>query len=154
MNAIFAVNSVDGFGLGDTMPWPRSSGDLSRFKALTTGHTVVMGASTWLSNIPRPFPNRRNCVLSSTLVDDRCEVFPDITSLMMNLKEQENVWVIGGRHVLLGMRMYIHTVYLTRFKSSMPATITLDTEEYLRGFTLTNSQDFGDHTFDIYQRTV
>jgi dihydrofolate reductase len=154
MNAIFAVNSVDGFGLGDTMPWPRSSGDLSRFRLLTSGNTVVMGASTWLSNIPRPFPNRRNCVLSSTLVDDRCEVFPDITSLMMNIKEDERVWVIGGRHVLLGMRRYITMVYLTRFKSSQPATITLNTEEYLQGFTQTSSQDFGDHVFDIYTREL
>ena len=44
------------------------SADLKRFKALTTGGTVVMGKNTLLS-LPggRPLPNRRNLVVSTTL---------------------------------------------------------------------------------------
>ena len=48
------------------------SADLKRFKALTTGGTVVMGKNTLLS-LPggRPLPNRRNLVVSTTLSPPR-----------------------------------------------------------------------------------
>ena len=41
--------------------------DLKRFKALTTGHTIVMGRNTYLSLPKGALPNRRNVVLSTTL---------------------------------------------------------------------------------------
>lgn len=153
MNAIFAVNSLDGFGDGDTMPWPRSSSDLGRFKAITTGHTVVMGSGTWASNIPKPFPNRRNCVLSSTLKDDRCKVFRNVTELMMNIGQDETVFVIGGAKTLWMLRPFINRIYLTRFDSAQRAEITLNTEQYLEGFKLVSSERLDNHVFDIYDST-
>lgn len=151
MNAIFAVNSLDGFGDGDTMPWPRSKSDLGRFRDITTGHTVVMGSGTWLSNIPKPFPNRRNCVLSSTLKDDRCEVYRNVTELMMNLEQQENVFVIGGAKTLWIMRPYITRIYLTRFDSVQHAEITLNTDLYLQGYHSISQERLDNHVFDIYE---
>ena len=38
--------------------------DLKRFKALTTGHTIIMGRNTYLSLPKGALPNRRNIVLS------------------------------------------------------------------------------------------
>lgn len=152
MNAIFAVNSIDGFGVDNTMPWPSSRLDLKRFKEITTGHTVVMGASTWLSDMPKPLPGRRNCVLSTTLKDTRCEVFPNITSLMMNLHADEEVFVIGGATVLWSLRNYINTVYLTRHNSSQRADITLDTQKYLQEFKLVKWEQLEELSFDIYER--
>lgn len=40
--------------------------DMAHFKALTAGHTVVMGRKTWESLPPRfrPLPGRRNIVIS------------------------------------------------------------------------------------------
>lgn len=40
------------------------SGDLKRFKALTLGHTVVMGRKTWESLPKRPLSGRRNIVIT------------------------------------------------------------------------------------------
>ena len=40
--------------------------DLKRFKALTTGHTVIMGRRTFESLPKGALPNRRNIVLSRT----------------------------------------------------------------------------------------
>jgi dihydrofolate reductase len=152
MNAVFAVNALDGFGTGNDMPWPRNREDLKRFRELTTGHTVVMGSGTWLSDMPKPLPNRRNCVLSHTLVDDRCEVFKNISDLLMALKTDEKVFVIGGAKLLWAMRGYIRTVYLTRHREYTKAEITLNTLEYLQEFNLTSKQEYSDHTFEIYTR--
>ena len=40
------------------------SSDLKRFKALTTGHTVLMGRKTFESLPKGALPNRRNIVLT------------------------------------------------------------------------------------------
>jgi dihydrofolate reductase len=152
MNAIFAVNMLNGFGIGNTMPWPHSTDDMKRFRELTTGHTVVMGSSTWLSDMPKPLPNRRNCVLSTTLVDHRCEVFPNITALMMGLHEDEQVFVIGGAKVLWALRPQINRVYFTRHRAKDKASITLDTEKYFQGFNLVSSEVLDKMTVEIYER--
>lgn len=154
MNAIFAVNSLDGFGSGVDMPWPRNTQDLRRFREITTGHTVVMGGGTWNSNIPKPLPNRRNCVLSTSIVDTRCEVYSNVTDLLMHLKKDEQVFVIGGARILWIMRDYIKRVYLTRIQDFTTCDIILDTVKYLQGFDLQESTAHDNHTFEIYTRKM
>ena len=48
--------------------------DLKRFKALTTGHTIIMGRNTYLSLPNGALPNRRNIVLSQTMNSGQCTV--------------------------------------------------------------------------------
>lgn len=152
MRAIFAVNKVDGFGLGTSMPWPRSQTDLQRFRSLTVGGTVIMGASTWASDMPTPLPGRRNCVLSTTLVDPRCEVYSDTHSLLADIGDSDNAWVIGGARTLWQLRPHIHTVYLTRHHIVHKADVYLDTAQYLRDYTLHSREELDELTFDIYTR--
>lgn len=154
MNAIFAVNSLDGFGTGVDMPWPRNTQDLRRFREITTGHTVVMGGGTWRSNIPKPLPNRRNCVLSTSIVDTRCEVYGNVTDLLMHLKKDEQVFVIGGARILWIMRDYIRRVHLTRIKDCSTCDVVLDTVKYLQGFDLHESTEYDNHTFEIYTKKM
>lgn len=42
--------------------------DMQRFKTLTTGHTVIMGRMTYLSLPNGPLPNRRNIIVSKTMM--------------------------------------------------------------------------------------
>lgn len=153
MNAIFAVNALGGFGFRGGLPWPKCSTDLARFKRLTTGATVVMGSGTWGSDMPKPLPGRRNIVLSTTLVDSRCEVVGNITALLMALRQDEGVWVIGGAKVLWKLRPYITTVYLTKFPDMSTADVVLDVTKYLEGYALQERQTETDHQFEIWTRT-
>jgi dihydrofolate reductase len=152
MKAIFAVDAIGGFGTPTGLPWPHNSVDMRRFKALTSGATVIMGSGTWRSDMPKPLPNRRNIVLSRTLEDQRCEVYRGITELTMNIAQDEPVWVIGGAETLWKLRPFINTVYLTRFKLITKSTVTMKTDLFLEGFNLSKTEDFGDHTLDIYTR--
>lgn len=72
--------------------------DLRRFKALTTGHTVIMGRRTYESLPKGALPNRRNIVLSS--ITDRSwpdvEVFASLQEALAACKADEEVFVIGG----------------------------------------------------------
>lgn len=152
MNAIFGVNALGGFGANNTMPWPRSAQDMRRFVSLTRNKTVVMGRGTWDSDMPKPLPNRRNCVLSNTLVDDRCEVFYSVNALLEQLPDPQSVWVIGGATVLWTLRSHITTVHLSVFPSTLKAEVTLNTSQYLEGFKCTEWQDCEDHQYYVYRR--
>ena len=67
MQAIVAVSQNWGIGKENDMLF-RISADLKRFRALTSGHTVLMGRKT-LESLPggKGLPNRRNIVLTSDL---------------------------------------------------------------------------------------
>ena len=58
--AAVARNGV--IGGRNTLPW-RLPADLKRFRALTTGHAVIMGRKTWES-IGRALPGRQNIVVT------------------------------------------------------------------------------------------
>jgi dihydrofolate reductase len=50
-------------GKHGAIPW-RIADDMKRFKALTMGHTVVMGRKTWDSLPKKPLPGRTNMVVT------------------------------------------------------------------------------------------
>ena len=74
--------------------------DLKRFKALTTGHTIVMGRNTYLSLPKGALPNRRNVVLSRTTTElPGCDVYPSLQAALQSCKPDEDIYLIGGARV-------------------------------------------------------
>ncbi len=59
---IWAMTRNRVIGRANTLPW-RLPVDMQRFKALTTGHPVVMGRKTFES-LGRPLPHRTNVVVT------------------------------------------------------------------------------------------
>ena len=74
--------------------------DLKRFKALTTGHTIIMGRNTYLSLPKGALPSRRNVVLSSTISElPGCDVYPTLDAALKSCKPDEDIYIIGGARV-------------------------------------------------------
>ena len=83
--------------------------DLKRFKALTTGHTIIMGRNTYRSLPKGALPNRRNVVLSRTLgtaTDEEkqaqmpgCDVYPTLQAALDSCRTDEDIYIIGGASV-------------------------------------------------------
>ena len=74
--------------------------DLKRFKALTTGHTIIMGRNTFLSLPKGALPNRRNIVLSrSSKVFPGCDVYPSLEEALAHCAKDEDIYIIGGASV-------------------------------------------------------
>ena len=75
--------------------------DLKRFKALTTGHTIVMGRRTFESLPKGALPNRRNVVLSRNrqFTAPGIEVFASLQEALASCASDEEVFVIGGASV-------------------------------------------------------
>jgi dihydrofolate reductase len=74
--------------------------DLKRFKALTTGHTIIMGRNTYLSLPKGALPNRRNVVLSTTVSElPGCDVYPTLDAALQSCSPDEDIYIIGGARV-------------------------------------------------------
>lgn len=99
INMIVAVGSGGEIGRQGSLIWHISS-DLRRFKALTMGHTVIMGRKTWESLPKKPLPGRRNIVIS------RNPDFPapgaEVVSSpekALRLAGDEDVYIMGGAQI-------------------------------------------------------
>ena len=74
--------------------------DLKRFKALTTGHTIIMGRNTFLSLPKGALPNRRNIVLSrSQKAFSGCDVYASLEEALKHCSPDEDIYIIGGASV-------------------------------------------------------
>lgn len=74
--------------------------DLKRFKALTTGHTIIMGRNTFLSLPKGALPNRRNVVLSRTQTEfPGCDTYSSLEEALNNCTPNEDIYIIGGAAV-------------------------------------------------------
>ena len=121
MRAIVAVSQNWGIGRDGQLLF-RISADLQRFKALTTGHTVVMGRKT-LESLPggRGLPNRRSLVLTR-----RDNFTPDRAEVVRSLEEAvalagDEAFVIGGQEVYEQLLPYCTRAYVTKVFADVPA---------------------------------
>ena len=121
MNLIAAVDEHWALGKdGDQLVY--LSQDLKRFKALTTGHPVILGRKT-MATFPggRPLKGRRNLILSRNpdFAPEGAEVFPDLDSLLAQAPEDS--CVIGGASVYQALLGKCDTAYITKIHKSYPA---------------------------------
>lgn len=102
VSIIVAVAKNNVIGCANKLIWHISE-DLKRFKALTSGHPVVMGRRTYES-IGRPLPGRTNVVVSRS-EDLRIEGVVVVNSLekALDVARQsaggDEVFVIGGDQI-------------------------------------------------------
>ncbi len=93
MKGILVAVSPEGIiGKDNSIPWHYSE-DLKRFKSLTLGKTVIMGRKTWESLPVKPLPDRRNIVITRSLIEG-VECFPSIDDALGTCNG--DVWFIGG----------------------------------------------------------
>ena len=74
--------------------------DLKRFKALTTGNTIIMGRKTFESFPKGALPNRRNVVLSRTGKPEDfpgADLYPNLEKALASCKG--DVYIIGGASI-------------------------------------------------------
>lgn len=121
MQAIVAVSRSWGIGKDGQLLF-HISADLQRFKALTTGHTVVMGRKT-LQSLPggRGLPNRRSLVLTrqESFTPERVETVHSLAELLALAGDE--AFVIGGQEVYEQLLPYCTRAYVTKVFADVPA---------------------------------
>lgn len=98
-SVIVAIDNNGAIGRRNDIPWHLSD-DLKRFKAITMGHTVIMGRSTWESLPFKPLKGRRNIVVSTSMPETAgCEVVRSIEQACQLVKPDEQAFIIGGARI-------------------------------------------------------
>ncbi len=114
ISIIVAVDKNNGIGRkGDQLAY--ISGDLKRFKALTTGHTIIMGRKTFEALPKGALPNRRNVVIThqKNYHPKKCDVYNSVEDALNNSTNQEELFVIGGGEIYNTFLPLASKVYLT-----------------------------------------
>ena len=117
MIAAVAANGV--IGADNRLPW-RLPEDLKRFRALTTGHAVIMGRKTWES-LPHALPQRQNIVVTrqSGYVASGAEIADSFAAALERVRMPGPVFCIGGGEL---------------YRAALPVATTLHMTEIAREF--------------------
>ena len=113
ISIIVAVAANGVIGTGGTMPWHITE-DFAHFKAVTLGHSVIMGRKTY-DSIGRPLPRRRNIVITrnADLTIEGCEMAPSLEAALAMCGGEEEVFVIGGGEIYRQAMPLAHKLYIT-----------------------------------------
>lgn len=91
------------------------SGDLKRFKSITSGHTIVLGRKTLLSLPKWPLPDRRHIVLTSNPGTEfaGCEKALSVNEVLQKITDEKEAFVIGGGSIYRQFYPLAGKLYLT-----------------------------------------
>ena len=88
-------------GKNNTLIWHLPA-DLKRFKALTTGHVIIMGRKTFES-IGKPLPNRTTIVISrqADLQIEGAIITHSVEEAILKAKSltREDIFIVGGAEI-------------------------------------------------------
>ena len=112
--AAVARNGV--IGVDNRLPW-RLPDDLKRFRALTMGHSVIMGRKTWQS-LRVPLPGRQNIVVTrqADFPAPGAQTARTLASALDTAALPEPVFVIGGGALYRAALPLADTLYLTEIE--------------------------------------
>ena len=98
-------------------------GDMKRFRALTTGGTVILGRRT-LDSFPggRPLPKRRNIVITRdpAFCREGCEVVHSPEEALALAGDGDDVWLIGGGSIYAALLDRCRRACVTRVDTAAP----------------------------------
>ena len=122
ISLIAAMARNRSIGIDNRLPWHLPA-DLKRFKALTQGHTLVMGRKTFES-IGRPLPWRTTIVITRQpgYRPEGVLVAPSVdAALALAAREnEEEVFVGGGEEIFRQTLEGADRIYLTRIERDFP----------------------------------
>ncbi len=110
--AAVAANGV--IGDGNRLPW-RLPEDLRRFRALTTGHAILMGRKTWES-LPGALPGRQNIVITRNpgYVAAGAQTAPSLEAALALVRMPAPAFCIGGAEIYRVALPMATTLHLTQ----------------------------------------
>lgn len=119
---IAAAGENNALGINNDLPWHLPD-DFKRFKALTTGHKIIMGRKT-LESFPKALPNREHIVITR----DReyvpkfpCTVVYSLPEALELVATDVRSFIIGGGEIYKQAMEFATDIELTRVHSSFEA---------------------------------
>lgn len=136
ISSIVAVGHHNVIGHDNQIPWYLPA-DLKYFKAITTGHHVIMGKNCYLS-IGKPLPNRTNVIITRDpfFISTGCVVVHSIKEALQIAFEngEEEAFIIGGGQIYDQTSELWDKIYLTEVDVKAKGNVffpTVDPNEWL-----------------------
>lgn len=143
ISLIVAVAEDRAIGDKGNLLWHLSS-DLKRFKAITTGHTIIMGRKTYDSLPNGALPNRRNIVVSRQLKSLKdAEVYSDIDEALKATSDEDTVYIIGGGEIYNKTFPRADELHITLVHKSYPEADTRFPEWKLTDWNILKQEQIG-----------
>jgi dihydrofolate reductase len=143
ISLIVAVAEDRAIGDKGNLLWHLSS-DLKRFKAITTGHTIIMGRKTYDSLPNGALPNRRNIVISRQLKSLKdAEVYSDIDEALKATSDEDIVYIIGGGEIYKKTFPRADELHITLVHKSYPEADTRFPEWKLTDWNILKQEQIG-----------
>jgi dihydrofolate reductase len=154
--AAVAANGV--IGAGNRLPW-RLPEDLKRFRALTTGHAVIMGRKTWES-LPRALPERQNIVVTrrAGYAAAGAEIAASFPAALARVRLPEPAFCIGGGELYRAALPFATTLHMTEIARDFegdawfPPFVRGDWRETAREERAASSADGFAYAYVTYER--
>src|SRR5690606_21968590 len=113
ISIIVAIDENKAIGKNNQLLWHLPN-DLKFFKTTTSGHPIIMGRKTY-DSIGKPLPNRKNIIITRNkdLKIGGAEVYTSLSEALAGLKEENEVFIIGGAEIYKQALPLTDKVYLT-----------------------------------------
>jgi len=121
---IVAIAKNNAIGKNNDLLW-HISGDLKRFKQITTGNTLIMGRRTFFSLPNGALPNRRNIVITDC-PEDCCpgaELVQSIEEAIRVCDTDKENFIIGGGMIYTQFLPIADKIYLTQVHKDYEADV-------------------------------
>ncbi len=120
VSIIAAIGKNRELGKDNKLLW-HIPADFKRFKALTSGHTVIMGRKTFES-IGKPLSNRINIVVTRnrSWTPLGCTVYHSVEEAIENSELGKKIFIIGGASIYKQGIKYADKLYLTLVDKQYP----------------------------------
>ena len=118
---IAAVAENNALGKDNELVWHLPN-DFKRFKALTSGHHIIMGRKTFES-FPKPLPNRTHIIISrqKDYQADGCIIVDSIEKALEICPKDDISFIIGGGEIYSLGLPYSDKIELTRVHHNFAA---------------------------------
>ena len=161
VSTILAATRDEVIGRDGDLPWHLPD-DLRRFKALTSGHVVIVGRKTHESivkRLGRPLPGRISVVVTRDPPPGDGPVIyqPSVAAALSVARAieafagRDEVFVIGGAQVYVDTLPEVDRVYLTRVDLDAEGDTRMPAD-WLAGFTLVDEEKRDGYTWETYER--
>ena len=120
ISIVVATDKQGGIGKDNALLWHLPN-DLKRFKAITSGHPIIMGRKTY-DSIGRPLPNRTNIIITQNkdLQLDGCVIVHTLEDAIKAC-EGKDAYIIGGGSIYEQAMSIADKIYLTLVDVSLEA---------------------------------
>lgn len=156
ISIVVAMSRQRAIGFRNRLPWHLPE-DMAHFKALTTGHTIIMGRKTFESLPHGALPHRRNVVVTRQrdAIEPQahgCVFYDSLTEALRHEAKDQEIFIIGGESIYRQSLPYAHRIYATLVEQEPKEADAWFPEIDMSEWQITKKEKHTDFSFILLER--